>query len=132
MNAERGWSLEPQVWTVLVVEDEVLVRMMVADTLREEGLIVIEAGNADEAMACIKGGANVDLVFADIETPGAMNGVALARRLRSEFPGIKVILTSGGAGTPELASIAPFVPKPYNLGAVVARINGALAEPGHD
>ena len=129
MNAEWDQTLQSRIGTVLVVEDEVLTRMMIAETLREAGLVVVEAGNADEAMAYIKGGAAVDLVFADIEMPGAMDGAVLARRLRAEFPGIKVMLTSGGSRTPETTSIAPFVSKPYDLGAVVAQISRALTEP---
>lgn len=81
--------------TVLVVEDEILVRIVIAEELRDAGMRVIEVGSADEAMAHLRAGHKVDVVFTDIELPGSMNGFELARRLQADFPELKLLMTSG-------------------------------------
>ena len=114
--------------TVLVVEDEILVRIMVAEELRDAGMRVIEAGSADEAMAHLRAGNRVDFVFTDIELPGSMNGLELARRLRADFPEVKLLMTSGRLPAQAAASLRPFISKPYDTANVVAHIRAALAE----
>jgi two-component system, response regulator PdtaR len=80
--------------TVLVVEDEVLVRMVIADQLRGAGYKVIEAANAHEAAHVLRS-TPVELVISDIRMPGSMDGVGLARLIRAEYPSTKIVLTSG-------------------------------------
>jgi CheY-like chemotaxis protein len=75
--------------TILVVEDEILIRMWLADELREAGYRVIETISADEALAVLRGGTYVDLTLTDVQMPGSMDGHALAHAIRSEFPGNK-------------------------------------------
>src|SRR4051812_9826984 len=87
---------EPQSYHVLLVEDEVLIRSAVAEALRDAGLTVIEAADADEAWSYILIGAPVDLVLTDIRMPGSMDGVELANRIVEQFRKIRVIVTSGG------------------------------------
>jgi hypothetical protein len=70
--------LLPRTVRILVVEDEVLIRALIAEELRLEGFSVIEADRADDALTYIKAGAQVDLVFSDIQTPGSLNGLQLA------------------------------------------------------
>jgi two-component system, response regulator PdtaR len=89
--------LRPSTARILVVEDEVLICAVIAEELRAAGFSVIEAGRADEALAYIKAGEQVDLVFSDIQTPGSLNGLQLAKTLRDKYPDIPVILTSGNA-----------------------------------
>ena len=101
--------------TVLVVEDECLIRMLVADELRAMGLTVIEAATADEAFPILLSDAPVDVLFTDVRMPGSMDGVELARRARTARPAIKVIIASGhGPNVPKGAVDAyfakPFVP----------------------
>ena len=72
--------------TIVVVEDEVLVRMVVADYLRYRGFRVVEAGTADEAIRVLGTGERVYVVFSDVQTPGSPDGFALARRIRRERP----------------------------------------------
>ena len=112
--------------TVLVVEDEILVRIMVAEELRDAGMRVIEAGSADEAMAHLRAGNRVDFVFTDIELPGSMNGIELARRLQADFPELKLLMTSGRLPAQEAATLRQFIPKPYDMTDVIARIRAAL------
>ena len=67
---------------ILVVEDEVLIRLVIADELRAQGFSVVEAASADQALSYFQAGVQVDLVLSDIEMPGSMNGVGLIQRLR--------------------------------------------------
>lgn len=80
--------------TVLVVEDEVLVRLMIARHLRERGFRVVEASHAGEALDALEADENIDLLFTDVLMPGVMNGVMLARWVRQNRPEIAVLLTS--------------------------------------
>jgi CheY-like chemotaxis protein len=105
---------------VLLVEDEVLIRALLAETLRGAGLCVIEAANADEAWDYLQAGGQADLLFSDIQMPGSMNGVELARRVRERFPGVKLLLTSGNPGPKNITEVAPFLAKPYRLDAAAA------------
>jgi len=122
----------PAIQTVLVVDDQVLVRMVIADALRDGGYHVIEAGSADEAMELLAQDAlSIDLVFSDIQMPGRIDGVDLARWLRSERPAVAVILTSGGPATAARhPSDEPpdwlMMDKPYSLSDVVSRVRGLL------
>src|ERR1700675_3394458 len=83
--------------TVLVVEDDVLIRLSVAEALRSAGLDVIEAATGDEALMVLGSSATVDLVFTDIQMPGSTDGLALAQIARQTRPSLKIIVTSGRA-----------------------------------
>lgn len=115
---------------VLVVEDEVFIRFDLADMLREGGFEVIEAGDAQEALDALQFAARVDLVFSDVQMPGMMNGLGLARHVLTQHPGLPVILTSGASLRldiePALAALGPIEPKPYDPEAILARIRAAL------
>lgn len=120
---------------VLVVEDEVLIRLAVADHLRGCGFKVVEAGNGAEAQELILAGLRVDLVFSDVTMPGPMDGVALATWLHSHMPGLPVILTSGvpsslTAAKAACANIRGLAHKPYEYGVIVNEIRAALAARG--
>src|SRR5712672_2234909 len=109
--------------TILVVEDEVLVRLMLADRLRETGYTVIEAAGADEALAILQSGTKVHIVFTDINMPGSMDGIGLARIVCSKCPDIDVLMTSAHQGSTELdLRIKGFFPKPYDMQTVIAHI----------
>jgi len=118
--------------TILIVEDEVLVRFDVAEYLRTCGYRVIEAANAAEAIALFESGQHVDLIFSDVQLPGDMDGFALARWARSHRPDIKVILTSGVARSAqiagELCEDGPLETKPYDPQHLLRRIRAALAK----
>lgn len=111
---------------VLVVEDEFLVRFTIADELREAGLTVVEAANAAEAWAYLTSGGQVDVVFSDIQMPGAMNGIELARKLRNDYPEIPLLLTSGNIPAERVDGLAPFIRKPYRSAAVMSVISEIL------
>jgi len=81
--------------TVLIVEDEVLVRLMMGEELRSAGYDVIEAATADEALDALAHISGVSLVVTDIRMPGSMDGLRFARLVRSEYPATRIVLTSG-------------------------------------
>ncbi len=81
--------------TVLVVEDEVLVRMDIVRSLENDGFDVLEASNADEAIILLNAHPEVRLMFTDIDMPGSMDGLKLATAVRDRWPPVKIIVTSG-------------------------------------
>jgi CheY-like chemotaxis protein len=113
---------------VLVVEDEPFVRMMGADALEDAGFGVIEACNADEALSVLALRPDVRVVFTDVDMPGSLDGLALARRVHDRWPKIGVVVTSGRYLVGE--DLAPhcdrFVSKPYAVKALVRRIKEAM------
>jgi CheY-like chemotaxis protein len=125
MNRSSAWE------TILVVDDEVLIRMVISAHLRDCGYKVIEATNADEALTILQHlDAQVDVVFSDIEMPGSMDGFALSTWIRGNRPGLDVIL----AGTVKRAVSAAeelceegTLPKPYEPQAVLSRIRKLMA-----
>jgi CheY-like chemotaxis protein len=112
--------------TILVVEDEVVIRMLISDVLRDAGLRVVEAANADEALMYVKTDPNVRLVFSDVRMPGSMDGIELAHRLRSEFPHITVALASGHLIQSDVEKGTLLFTKPYPLEETAARISAIL------
>jgi DNA-binding NtrC family response regulator len=80
---------------VLIVEDEFLILMEIADHLRKEGFMVLEASNADEAIRILESRSDIRLVFTDVDMPGSMDGLKLAAFVRDRWPPIKLIVTSG-------------------------------------
>ena len=126
-NAAKSSAAE----TILVVEDEVLVRMVIADYLRECGYKVIEAASGDEALQILqRRDIAVDVVFSDVEMPGGMDGFALSTWIRQNRPGLDVILTGSvpraADAAAELCDSGP-LPKPYHPQTVIARIRRMMA-----
>jgi DNA-binding NtrC family response regulator len=117
--------------TVLLVEDEVLVRMPIAEYLRDCGYKVIEAVNADEAIAVLlHKDTVVDFVFSDIEMPGAVDGFGLAKWIREHRPGLDVLLAGTVPRTVQNAQQLceqSSVPKPYDAQIVHDHIKRLLA-----
>jgi CheY-like chemotaxis protein len=109
---------------LLIVEDEVLVRIGIAEALRSVGYLVLEASNAHEALMVLRARPEVALVFTDIRMPGEMDGMGLVQVIRDQFQHLKVIVTS--AVRPK-ESVEMFVAKPYDIDRLVANIRGVLA-----
>ena len=116
--------------TVLVVEDEALLRESIADYLAESGYQVVEAATAEEAEALFDRGARVDIVFSDVTMPGRKNGFQLAHWVRSHHPSVPVLLTSGYATAVRDASSesyeGPFLAKPYGPDQLIETIESVL------
>jgi CheY-like chemotaxis protein len=116
----------PAAQTVLVVEDEVFIRMVIADYLRGCGYKVLEAANADEAVLLLAHvEIAVDVVFSDIDMPGSMDGFALSTWVHANRPGLDVILTGSVPrsvnAAAELCDSGP-LPKPYEPSMAADRI----------
>jgi CheY-like chemotaxis protein len=113
---------------VLLVEDDVLIRFTAAEYLRAGGHSVVEAANAAEAIEVLASGEAVDVVFTDVQMPGATDGLMLARWVRKHHQDIEVLVTSGkghDAVSSGLIAHDAFFPKPYRLEAVAARIRSS-------
>jgi two-component system, response regulator PdtaR len=106
---------------VLLVEDEPLVRMCAAETLEDEGFEVIEAATAPAALKILEKRDDVTAVFTDIDMPGGMNGLELARIVHTRWPHIALVVTSGvcRVGADNLPGDGVFIGKPYSASAPV-------------
>jgi CheY-like chemotaxis protein len=116
---------------ILVVDDEVLIRSVIAEYLRECGFHVFEAADGSEAREILQGaGMPIDLVFSDVQMP-KLDGFELARWIRENRPEVQVLLTSGNPGmaaakATELCHKGPIVPKPYDHAILLNRMKRML------
>ena len=116
---------------VLIVEDELLLRLLTAEALQDSGLEVQQAGSAVEAIEILESdhGA-IDLVFSDVRMPGSVDGIGLLHWARENKPRLPVILTSayhsGVEAVRRLGGDEPFIPKPYDPFQVASRIRETL------
>ena len=113
---------------VLVVEDEVIVRIVIADDLREAGFAVTEARDATEALSLLAAGLVVDAIFSDVNMPGRIDGLGFAIEALANYGPLAVVLTSGRS---EFAAAAAkrgmsFIDKPYLAATVVAALHAAI------
>jgi CheY-like chemotaxis protein len=115
--------------TVLVVEDESLVRIDAAESLRDAGFEVVEAADAAEALAAVERRSDIGVMFTDIDMPGGIDGLELARRVRRERPRMRLILTSGAVRPrpQDIPAEGAFFGKPYSTDAVANTIRRMLA-----
>jgi CheY-like chemotaxis protein len=106
---------------VLVVEDEVIVRMDIAAQLAGAGFAVLEARNADDAIRLLETNRDIRAVFTDVDMPGSMDGLKLAGYVARRWPPIRIIVTSGHVNVPPgtLPEGARFFTKPYDAAEVV-------------
>lgn len=117
-------------YTVLVVEDELTVRLPIAEYLRDCGYSVLEAGNAGEAIDVIDNAGSVSVVFSDVRMPGAMDGFGLAKWCQTHHPEIPVLLTSGynpnrvKTGNDGAVQL---ITKPYTQAQIAHRIAAVLS-----
>ena len=115
---------------VLVVEDEMLLRMRAVDIVEDAGFTPIEAVNADEALAILEARSDVDLLFTDIQMPGSMDGLKLAHAVHERWPSIKIILVSGKL-TPtdsERPTDSRFFGKPLEVKQMIAEIQEIVGQ----
>lgn len=118
--------------TVLVVEDDFLVRLCAADALSDAGFNVLQAASGPDAMRILEDGP-VDVVFTDINMPGAFDGAGLALRVKRRWPKTVLVVTSGRGCPEEDLGDTRFLPKPYmpdNLPQLIEEVLGFHA--GHD
>jgi two-component system, response regulator PdtaR len=118
----------PEARTVLVVEDEGLLRLDAAESLRDAGFEVLEAADACEALETVERRDDIGVVFTDINMPG-MDGMELARRVRRSHPGMGLLLTSGAMRVDprDIPDHGAFLSKPYSPDVVASTIRRLLA-----
>jgi len=113
---------------VLVVEDDALLRLDAADQLEDAGFEVVQAANAAQALQVMKSRPDVGVLFTDVEMPGPLDGMELARKVHEQWPNVLLLITSGSK-RPAKADIADhghFLAKPYRTQEVIQEI-AALA-----
>ena len=130
VRAPAGESGPIEAPTILVVEDEWLIRSALSADLRSRRYRVIEARDADEALAVLKTDIKIDVVVTDVVMPGTLDGVALAQWIGRERPALHVILATAvnttRNGSP-LDSYGRLVSKPYDFAEIAWIIEAALA-----
>jgi two-component system, response regulator PdtaR len=117
--------------TILLVEDEIIVRLWTADELRDAGFDVVEAANADEALSLLRNDGPVDLLMTDIRMPGSMDGLRLAKTAHAGWPALKIVVTSAhvrAADGDDDDNVDAFFGKPYDPAMVATRIRELLAD----
>ena len=110
---------------VLIVEDEMLLRMRAVDMVEDAGYTSVEAVDADEAVTILEARSDIALLFTDIQMPGSMDGLRLAHAVHERWPPIKIILVSGALKL-EKSDIPPdsrFFGKPLEAQCSVATMS---------
>ena len=101
---------------ILIVEDEFLIRMTLAEALGDEGFDVVEAETGDDALPILKADPDIKLLLTDIQLPGLLNGRALAKQAREHTPMLPIIFMTGQPDPGDMASDRDvFISKPYTL-----------------
>jgi CheY-like chemotaxis protein len=116
---------------VLVVDDDVLVQMDLAQWLRDHGLTVLTADNAAEAISVLNSRSDIAYILTDIQMPGLMDGIQLAHHAAEHWPPIKIIVMSGLCAT-QLCALPPgswFLPKPVDRAKLWEALSAAPGAP---
>jgi CheY-like chemotaxis protein len=119
-------SLLPAV--VLVVEDEMLLRMRAVDMVEDAGYTSVEAVDADQAVAILESRSDIALLFTDIQMPGSMDGLALAHSVRDRWPPIRIILVSGQLklASTDMPAGSRFFGKPLEAKVMIALMQSMI------
>lgn len=115
---------------VLVVEDEMVLRMRAVDVVEDAGFVPVEAVSADEAIQILEARDDISLLFTDIQMPGSMDGLKLAHAAHSRWPHIKIILVSGQIAVTEDNKPADsrFFRKPFELENMVSELQEMIGQ----
>jgi two-component system, response regulator PdtaR len=116
---------------ILIVEDEMMVRLVGSDALSDAGYSVVEAETADEAVKLLEEeGGDVHLLFTDIRMPGSMNGLELADLVHQRWPGIRILLTSGDTypSQEQIPDDGAFLQKPYRVDALRSEVKRLICD----
>jgi CheY-like chemotaxis protein len=114
---------------VLVVEDEMLLRMRAVDMVEDAGYTPVEAVDADEAVAILESRSDIALMFSDIQMPGSMDGLKLAQAVHERWPPIKIIVVSGQLKLADIDIPAGslFFGKPLEAKAMIAQMRSMIS-----
>jgi CheY-like chemotaxis protein len=116
---------------VLIVEDDLLIRLHAAEIIEAAGFDVVEASNADEAIAVLEVRPDIAVLFTDIQMPGSMDGLKLAAAVKGRWPPIRIVATSGlvNVRPDDLPEGGRFLPKPYNPTQLMATLQELTVDP---
>lgn len=111
--------------SILIVEDEAIVRFELVDLFEDEGYRVFEAGNADEAIAVLERHRMIRIVLTDVDMPGSMDGIRLAHYIRKRYPPTLLLIASGRVSVPasELPDHSVFLSKPFDPSRLMRTID---------
>ena len=125
--AIEGSKTKPK---VLVVEDEMLLRMRAVDIVEDAGFTPLEAVNADDALVLLEAHSDIELLFTDIQMPGSMNGLKLAHAVHERWPSIKIILVSGQITPTESdrPTDSRFFDKPLEVPQMIAELQRMIGQ----
>src|SRR5271154_1346438 len=115
---------------VLVVEDEMVLRMRAVDIVEDAGFTAVEAVDADQALSILESRSDISLLFSDVQMPGSMDGLKLAHAVHNRWPSIKIILVSGQV-KPSDAERPPdsrFFGKPLGVGQMINELQAMVGE----
>jgi CheY-like chemotaxis protein len=115
---------------VLVVEDEMLLRMRAVDMVEDAGYTPVEAIDADQAVKILESRSDIALMFTDIQMPGSMDGLGLAHAVRERWPPIKIIVVSGALKLPdiEIPADSRFFGKPLQAETMIAEMRNMIGD----
>ena len=115
---------------ILIVEDEMMLRMLVVDMVEDAGYTAIEASDADEAVAILESRSDIALMCTDIQMPGSMDGVGLAQAVYVRWPSVKIILVSGQSKPPsiDLPPCSRFFGKPLEARQMMAQMRNMISQ----
>ena len=110
--------------SVLIVEDEALVRLIAVSMLQDAGFDTLEADTAEDALHLLEEHEGVCVLFSDVQLPGKMDGLALAQAVHDRWPAIGLLLTSGGVNVrrDQIPDDGQFLPKPYDANEMVEAV----------
>jgi CheY-like chemotaxis protein len=113
---------------VLIVEDEMVLRMRAVDMVEDAGYTVLEALDAAEAVAILESRSDVALMCTDIQMPGQMDGLGLAHAVHARWPAIRIIVVSGQLSLPniDLPPRSRFLGKPLDAGEVITEMRDMI------
>jgi CheY-like chemotaxis protein len=113
---------------VLIVEDEMMIRMRTVDMVEDAGYTPVEALDADDAVAILESRSDIALMCTDIQMPGSMDGLGLAHVVHKRWPLIKIIVVSGQLNPPssDLPSCSRFFAKPLEAGQMIAEMHSTI------
>ena len=125
-----GESLDYRKYAVLVVEDDPILLMEAMDLVEDAGLTAYGARNADSAIGLLERHPDIRILFSDVEMPGTMDGLKLARAVRDRWPPVTIIMTSGRVkvGVDDMPENGLFFAKPYLTTDIIGTLNRIASE----
>ena len=123
-------SVSTEIPNVLVVEDEMLLRMRAVDIVEDAGFRAVEAVNADEALSILESRSDISLLLTDVQMPGGMDGLKLAHAVHDRWPAIKIIVVSGQVdpSDAERPADSRFFAKPLSVGRMITELQAMVSK----